>query len=223
MAMMEWFEDGSATAASIEKFIQDELQNMDKNFAATKPVALRSFADICQIDYEPLQWIVEGVIPEGVTLLFAPPKKGKSILATHLVDAVSGGMAFEGIPVKRRGALYLALEDHGRRIKRPLAPAGKRSAGQCLLCNAERLGKSESALGNILKALKNKDIVCNPFHGIWALSQFHINSHMKTCEEGGKTENGNSHFHISLGAYENVNLPDLCAKAKPRLLLYWGL
>jgi DNA-binding transcriptional ArsR family regulator len=84
----------------------------------TKPVTLRSFADICQTDYEPLQWIVEGIIPEGVTLLFAPPKKGKSILATHLVDAVaSGGTALGCISVKKRDALYLALEDNDRRIK----------------------------------------------------------------------------------------------------------
>jgi hypothetical protein len=118
MTVLERVEDLSATAASIEKFVRDEFENTDKNLAGTKPVALRSFADICRTDYEPLQWIVGGVIPEGVTLLFAPPKKGKSILATHLVDAVaSGGMAFGGIPVKKRDVLYLALEDHGRRIK----------------------------------------------------------------------------------------------------------
>jgi RecA-family ATPase len=119
MATLERIEkDPSATAADIEILIQNELQTINKNLAETKPVTLRSFADICRTDYEPLQWIVEGVIPEGVTLLFAPPKKGKSILATHLVDAVaSGGMAFGGIPVKKRDTLYLALEDHGRRIK----------------------------------------------------------------------------------------------------------
>jgi hypothetical protein len=118
MNAIERLEDRSVTAANIETYVRDELQIMSNNLAETKPVTLRSFADICRTDYEPLQWIVEGVIPEGVTLLFAPPKKGKSILATHLVDAVaSGGMAFGGIPVKKRDTLYLALEDHGRRIK----------------------------------------------------------------------------------------------------------
>jgi hypothetical protein len=118
MTALERIEDRSMAAVNIGKFIRDELQKMDKNLIETKPVTLLSFADICQIDYEPLQWIVEGVIPEGVTLLFAPPKKGKSILATNLVDAVaSGGMAFGGIPVKKRDALYLSLEDCGRRIK----------------------------------------------------------------------------------------------------------
>jgi replicative DNA helicase len=118
MATIERFEDRSVTAADIEKSVLNELQSMDRILAETKPVTLLSFADICQTEYEPLQWIVEGVIPEGVTLLFAPPKKGKSILATHLVDAMaSGGMAFGGIPVKKRDTLYLALEDHGRRIK----------------------------------------------------------------------------------------------------------
>jgi DNA-binding transcriptional ArsR family regulator len=124
-AMLERAEDKSVTAENVEKFIQDELQGIDKNLAATKPVALRSFADICRTDYEPLQWVVPGVIPEGVTLLFAPPKKGKSILATHLVDAVaSGGIAFGGIPVKRRDVLYLALEDNERRIKDRLLRQG---------------------------------------------------------------------------------------------------
>ncbi|MDR2435237.1 MAG: AAA family ATPase [Treponema sp.] len=378
MTAIECLEDKSVQAADIEASVLNELQNMDSVLAETKPVTLRSFADICRTDYEPLQWIVEGVIPEGVTLLFAPPKKGKSILATHLVDAVaSGGMAFGGIPVKKRDTLYLALEDNGRRIKdrllrqesaqpdnaycvtmkewggggiaeldrykkacpsielavvdtlgifspsednsaysenyrlvskihqwatkngvsvvlvhhsrkgagrnegegwademmgsqgisgavdtliflhkkdtahegtlriqgRDIEPTHKRivfdsdflywrilgdaaapeeklpekqeevlavleEAGPDGLRSkeiAEKLGKSESAAGNLLKALKDKDKVFNPSHGTWALSHFHTNSHVKTDES---SEKGNSQIHVPYRKCENVNLDE---------------
>ncbi|MDR1904306.1 MAG: AAA family ATPase [Treponema sp.] len=117
--------DRTNSASDIESFIQNELHTISKKKAAANSVTLLSFADICRTEYEPLHWIVDAVIPEGVTLLFAPPKKGKSILATHLADAVaSGGRAFGTIPVKKRDILYLALEDRGRRIKDRLLRQG---------------------------------------------------------------------------------------------------
>jgi hypothetical protein len=42
--------------------------------------------------------------------------------------------------------------------------------------------------------------------GTFTISQFHINSHVKTSEESENTPPGNSHFHIPLGRCENVNL-----------------
>jgi hypothetical protein len=78
----------------------------------------RTAVDILNTDYPPIQYVVPGVIPEGLTKIDGGPKVGKSWLALHLASAVSSGGVFMGsIPVEQREVLYLALEDSERRIK----------------------------------------------------------------------------------------------------------
>jgi hypothetical protein len=78
--------------------------------------------------FPPTQYVVPGIIPEGMTLLVAAPKIGKSWMVLGLgVELSNGGNAFGIIPVgKPRPVLYLALEDGMRRLQdrlRMLAPA----------------------------------------------------------------------------------------------------
>jgi AAA domain len=64
------------------------------------------------------KWAVEGLIPEGVTLLAGTKSIGKSWLALNLALAVSsGGRAFDRIPVQQGEVLYLNLEDGERRLQ----------------------------------------------------------------------------------------------------------
>lgn len=68
--------------------------------------------------FPPLEWHVEGIIPEGFGFLSAPPKAGKSWMAASIALAcASGGTVFEKIPVAKRPVLYLALEDGYRRLQ----------------------------------------------------------------------------------------------------------
>ena len=65
-----------------------------------------------------LSWIVEGLVPEGLTLLIGGPKIGKSWLSLDVGLAVAvGGRAVGCIPVKQRNVLLLALEDSDRRLQ----------------------------------------------------------------------------------------------------------
>lgn len=65
-----------------------------------------------------LEYVVPGLISEGLGLLVAPPKKGKSFLVGNLAVAVAaGGKALGCIPVKARPVLVLALEDGHRRLQ----------------------------------------------------------------------------------------------------------
>jgi hypothetical protein len=65
-----------------------------------------------------VEYVVPGVIPEGLTLLVAPPKIGKSWMVLGLgVAAATGGLAFDTIRVSSRPVLYLALEDGARRLQ----------------------------------------------------------------------------------------------------------
>ena len=73
----------------------------------------------------PVEYVVPGVIPEGLTLLVAPPKIGKSWMVLGLgVAAATGDRAFGSIPVDARPVLYLALEDGARRLQSRLRTIG---------------------------------------------------------------------------------------------------
>jgi len=68
--------------------------------------------------FAPLEWSVDGIIPEGFGLLVAPPKAGKSWMVAGVgLACAAGGNALGKIPVARRPVLYLALEDGHRRLQ----------------------------------------------------------------------------------------------------------
>jgi hypothetical protein len=71
-----------------------------------------------QQTFPPLEWTVEGILPEGMGLLAAPPKAGKSWMVANIgLACAAGGLALAKIPVKARPVLYLALEDGHRRLQ----------------------------------------------------------------------------------------------------------
>src|SRR5947207_6788904 len=85
-------------------------------------------ASLVEETFEPMNWAIPGLIPEGCILFAGRPKLGKSWFVLQLALAVaSGENAFGDFPVSRGDVLYLALEDTRRRlqsrVKRLLADA----------------------------------------------------------------------------------------------------
>src|SRR5690554_1745503 len=74
---------------------------------------------LMQQEFPPVKYVVPGIVPEGMTLLVAAPKIGKSWMVLGLaLELSNGGHAFGSIPVGRpRPVLYLALEDGQRRLQ----------------------------------------------------------------------------------------------------------
>jgi hypothetical protein len=71
-------------------------------------------------DFPALAWAVDGLIPEGLALLVAAPKAGKSWLALALLLSVASpaGIALGAVKTgPARRVFYLALEDSDRRIQ----------------------------------------------------------------------------------------------------------
>jgi len=69
--------------------------------------------------FAPVRIIVPGLIPEGVTIVAGKPKIGKSFLALDICMAVAGDRFVLGETKPVQGdALYLALEDNERRLKK---------------------------------------------------------------------------------------------------------
>lgn len=67
--------------------------------------------------FEPLEWLIDGVLPIGATLIAGKAKIGKSWLVMDMGLAVASGThAFGKIKAKKADVLYLALEDGPRRL-----------------------------------------------------------------------------------------------------------
>ncbi len=80
-------------------------------------------ADLLALDLAPIRWIVPGLIPEGTTILAAPPKVGKSCLVYQIAVEASIGGDVLGRRVTPGSVLYLALEDGKRRGQQRLLAA----------------------------------------------------------------------------------------------------
>jgi RecA-family ATPase len=71
--------------------------------------------------FQPLKFILPGLVPEGATLLVARPKFGKSWLVLDIAIAIAAGRFTLGQLKPVQGdVLYLALEDGPRRLQRRL-------------------------------------------------------------------------------------------------------
>lgn len=74
--------------------------------------------ELGNMQFPDLLSIVPGVMVEGLTILAAPPKAGKSYLAMDIAIAVAmGGKTLGAIPCQQGDVLYLALEDGQRRLQ----------------------------------------------------------------------------------------------------------
>lgn len=72
-------------------------------------------ADLIAKDLAPLQWAVQDLIPEGTTIIAAPPKIGKSWLVYQIAVEIALGGTVLDHTAEQGDVLYLALEDGERR------------------------------------------------------------------------------------------------------------
>jgi len=78
----------------------------------------RTAAELAAMQFAPVRWAVQDLIPEGLCLFVGKSKLGKSFLAFSLCIAVAcGGRALGMLEVQPGEALYLALEDNARRLQ----------------------------------------------------------------------------------------------------------
>lgn len=112
---------------SVESTFEEGEASLEDKY---KPGRGKSLVDISYEEHEPMQWVVPGLIAEGLGLLISPPKVGKSFFVLDLTVSVAAGIPVCGdIEVDRRPVLYMALEDGERRIHDRLKALGKRVDG----------------------------------------------------------------------------------------------
>lgn len=101
----------------------------------------------------PANFVVPGLISEGITFLASPPKFGKSWMCLDLAFSVASGTDFLGIQTNRTGTIYLALEDSDARLQeRGRKVLGNRPKPENMYLIKEAPLLAENLLGQ-LKAL----------------------------------------------------------------------
>ena len=83
-----------------------DLEELDMTATAPDPLdGAFTAAWLTSQTFAPVEYVVPGLIPEGLTLLVAAPKVGKSWMVLDLAHAAAtGGRARAGAGAGRRGA-----------------------------------------------------------------------------------------------------------------------
>lgn len=120
-----------AIAPRMPQDAASELPRLYKAFRSAIPEkkAGRAFetftaADLAHIEIPETPFVIERILPSGLTLLAAPPKTGKSWMCLDMADAVATGGTFWGYSTKPGAVLYLALEDNKKRLQDRLRAIG---------------------------------------------------------------------------------------------------
>ena len=88
---------------------------------------------------QPLNFVVDTLISQGLHILAGSPKVGKSWLALWLAVTVAKGEPVWGLPVKQGTTLYLCLEDSQLRIQNRLFDVTEDASPTVHFCTESRI------------------------------------------------------------------------------------
>ncbi len=134
-----------------ELFTYGYLQRALRAFRLSNPKSGKKFrmplrtitaAELLQKEIPPVRWIVDKILPVGLTMISAPPKYFKSWLALDLCLAVALGRDFLGFQANKCASFYMDLEStEGRtqdRIQKILGK-GKQAPPNMIILNGDQL------------------------------------------------------------------------------------
>ena len=94
-----------------------------------KKLSTRSCEEIMTTGYKPIEFVIDGLLAQGLYILAGAPKVGKSWLVLDMCLSISKGESVLGQKTLQGTALYLCLEDSYARIQNrlyePSAPKSK--------------------------------------------------------------------------------------------------
>ena len=111
--------DEPLDAKELQKIVDSTRKYEVATASETPPPELETITarELYKKDIPALNFYVEGILPQGLAILAAPSKFGKSFFCLDLVLSVAAGELFLGRQTTKSHTLYLALEDSHRRIK----------------------------------------------------------------------------------------------------------
>ena len=97
------------------KRITQPIEKTDNK--VSKGLSIISASDLQKENFPPITYLVDGLLPEGTSLLAAAPKIGKSWYVLDMGLKIASGLPFLNKFTTKSGVLYLALEDTHRRLQ----------------------------------------------------------------------------------------------------------
>jgi len=75
-----------------------------------------TLAELMSIEYPPVRWAVQGILPAGFAILGGPPKQAKSMCVLDMALGVAhGGRALSELRCEQGSVLYLSLDNDSER------------------------------------------------------------------------------------------------------------
>lgn len=92
-------------------------ENIIPKMSSGYELDVKTGTEILDDIYLPKQEIISGILPRGTYLLGGASKTGKSFMVLQLAYQISEGIPVWGQSVRKGPVLYLALEDHEKRLQ----------------------------------------------------------------------------------------------------------
>ena len=110
-----------------------------------KPIHSITAAELDKMDIPPIEWIVEKILPVGLSMIGAPSKYYKSYMALGLCVSICTGGKFLGFDCTQHACLYLDLESTKRRPKNRLnqilGSSGKKPDNLYIITGTDGVGR----------------------------------------------------------------------------------
>ena len=106
----------------LQKDTKKLQNNVQKAIIEAKKQTLSEFdsftaKELQEMELPPIKWLVKDLLPQGLSILAAPSKAGKSWMMFQLCLAITQGQEFLGKETVPGACWYLALEDSKPRMK----------------------------------------------------------------------------------------------------------
>ncbi len=116
-----------------------------------QPLRVISAPDLQRAQLPPVKYLVDGLLPEGTSLLTAASKVGKSWMVLDLGLCIAAGESFLGRPTTKTGTLYLALEDSLNRLQNRMDKVLGGKTPPPLFCFTTEAPKLDDGLLDVLE------------------------------------------------------------------------
>ncbi|MDR1902794.1 MAG: helicase RepA family protein [Treponema sp.] len=115
--------------------IREELDLIAEEKGMNEKISAEKLRDT---DFKNTRFIIDGIIPVGLTLLIGAPKMGKTWLTLLMAELMSAGLPLFGHLVRKSTVLYYTLEDSVKRCKYRLNKIGTAWSPNLYFCEAAR-------------------------------------------------------------------------------------
>lgn len=135
--------------------------------ARTSRIELTRLSDLLREPEEQVDWVVDGLLPEGgFSVLAAKPKVGKSTLSRNLALKVARGEDFLGRVTNQGAVIYLALEEKRSEVRKHFREMGADGSEEIFIYAARAPEDALAQLRKLIEDIKPSLVIIDPLFKI---------------------------------------------------------